>query len=221
MKPAPLTAQKVAALRKLLQESQSKANSPALDAEILSHAKAQAQRTRLGFAQRLCSLFPLSVGAAALMSMVVTASVFLVMSRMVAVPQPELAELQLTPQSIVRPAPVNIARSANSLPAGSLLSHALRPQVINYSADQILQEVQLPSVTALVAKMEFSQAADRWVASSSLSVAFADIASLVGIGRYDDARKRYADLRASCKVCQLPNSLEALALGNAGTPSSG
>jgi hypothetical protein len=71
---------------------------------------------------------------------------------------------------------------------------------------------ELSYTEALLAELSFKFKQNTGFDQNNINVAIADIGSLIKVGEFNDARKRYHDLRTECDGCDLPDSLEALVL---------
>ena len=178
------------------------------DQTVLDAAQAHASRqtkVRKTFAEWL--LAPVGVASNALASIAVTATVFFAMAQAILLPQPsfELEDQEVMPEAVQQ-------QMANVSPTRTEKTKSERPKFEVYQPDQVLLEISLPNVADLIRSMEFVAEAERADATIELIMALADIEILIGAGQLNQARDRYLDLRERCYACQLPVSLEALAL---------
>ena len=78
--------------------------------------------------------------------------------------------------------------------------------------DQLLAQVALPDVDALLAEMGFDE--DQGHEKSLINIAMSDIRFMLDNDRFDNARLRYAQLKQRCEDCPLPDTLEALLINS-------
>lgn len=201
-------------LKTVLRRGKSSNREAARDTQLthLAHQKAAQLRANRRQNSRIRQR-ALSFASSFSIAVTITTFSFLIMSHIVAAPEQELFADQEKQNSVGdEQQNLTIARSVNSLPPGMLATPVARGQSRFYSADEILQEFSLPSPTELAQRMNFGSSTDQWAMVSTLSTAMADIAAMIGVGEFEQARDRYQRLRQSCLSCQLPDSLEKLAL---------
>ena len=204
---------KKAALGKVLERRGDSQPSSMSDREILNQAEAHCRQQQSRRSALLAWLFaPAGVASNAFASVAVTAMVFLVMAQaVVPVDMPQLNEVESDELQAV----VIKNRSMPRIVTSS------RPEFESYSPDQVLLEISLPNVADLVKSMEFVAEAERAEATIELIAALADIESSIGVGELGAARQRYVELRERCYACNLPTTLEALALLDLDTAERG
>ena len=78
--------------------------------------------------------------------------------------------------------------------------------------DQLLAQLALPDVDALLAEMNFDE--DQGHVKSLINIAMSDIRFMLDNDRFDNARLRYAQLKQRCEDCPLPDTLEALLINS-------
>ncbi len=208
------------ALKELLSQRTPDQPSPRLDESVKKAARLELERADKSESWLAWLLAPASFAGNVAASVMVTMLVFFGMAKMVAVSEPEviLSEpvlLASSPQenTLSTPAPLSSSSMA--------LSSMKRPAYEIYTPDQVLLEISLPSVPDLIRSMEFVADSDRTTATIELISALAEINSMIRIGELEFARSRYNELRQRCYACQLPNSLEALALAKLDSPGQG
>lgn len=225
-KPPSKPEERLATLEQRLKRvQQPHANSQQLDNIILSAAEETAKRRKRANQQlRECSIQPAGFASLVLGSVVTTALTLMLMADWImpdGVTPDRVTPDRVTPDGVTLAAPEVGFRASQPSDQQITLSEVSRPADPKYLPDQILLELSLPSVPDLVRSMEFVAEADRSEATIQLISALADIEYLIEIGHLNDARERYDRLRERCYSCQLPRSLEALAVSSHSSRSSG
>ncbi len=208
------------ALRKLLSQRTPEQPSTRLDEHVKKAARIELERAEKSESWLTWLLTPASFAGNVTASVMVTMLVFLGMAKMVAVSEPDviLSEPVLLASSPQENTLTALAPLSSNSTAGSSME---RPAYEVYTPDQVLLEISLPSVPDLIRSMEFVADSDRTTATIELISALAEINSMIRIGELEFARSRYNELRQRCYACQLPNSLEALALAKLDSPGQG
>lgn len=197
-----------------LQDSLEPQPSKQVDDAILAYARKESERAPVTPLFKWL-LTPLNFTGNALASLTVTAFVFLAMAKLLAVP-----ELDIGANTAERLAKSEAASPETALNRARRMAIA-RPQVKGYADDGLLLELSLPTVPDLIRSMEFMADDQRDEATVQLISALADINKSIELGKVQDARWRYEELRQRCYACQLPNTLEALALAKLNSPGNG
>lgn len=216
-----MTEQHINTLKELLASSKKVENSAELDAKILAAArtkKTTVKNTRTNWLR----FFPLRSLSTAVFSITICVGVLLAMSQIISIDNnqnsyvsvangPSELVLEIFPSESTKPLILN----GTSDRPESIKNPGLPPEFGGRTTqNQILAGLELPTAQALLEGKEFSFADERSLLESSLSGALADINQMLRSGALNDARDRYDRLRRSCSVCDLPSSLEALALAN-------
>ncbi len=232
-----MTEQQIKALSRTLKESASNidTNTPALDGKILNAAQLKATESPgtdgtpssafgLAYANFVKPLFAANNLSSATFSVVFTVIVFITLAKMVEVDDaglPTLSAEALSSSTIETPSDAP-KTSTDGVP--SSISKPLAPiqePVRSFgNNDSILITMPLPSVEQIIDDMNFEIAADRSLVKNALAVAMVDINQMIQQGNLNDASRRYERLRQSCRICELPDSLEVLALSTKGTPNT-
>lgn len=224
-----MTEQQVKKLKDLLDATDAPINSAELDSRIMRAASTQAeQRNRshrdnkpfLGFMSS--SLF-----TAAVLSLLMTAGVFIALSQIVNTGnQSNIAAQSKTAIEINFGS--GAALKAHKPVSSDSTQVAVRldelsptPTDSSQTRDQILAQMSLPDGQDVLGGMEFLLEADRVLAEQSVQLAMSDIRTMIGQGQLKSARERYERLRQSCDVCSLPSTLEALVLNDGAISDSG
>ena len=210
-----MTEQQIKQLKTLLEASQAQDNSEELDRRVLAAAQSKTEMRALqATSEPRRNLLPgLGTAGTAALSVLVTIAVFLGMSRVLDVEQ---SPVPLAERSSDLKVESTVVDGVAGLPMQKTIVRP--PAPLQYpgmskdARDRMLVDLELPSTIDLLDSMEFSLTRDRSFAASAIDEALADINSMIGSGELDDARKRYERLRRWCDVCQLPDTLEALAL---------
>jgi len=78
--------------------------------------------------------------------------------------------------------------------------------------DRLLAAMTLPHVDVVLNDMPFTQANHCQSAEKVVRLAMSDIRIMLDNGKLDNARLRYAQLKTSCEVCKLPETLDDFAV---------
>ena len=215
-----MTEQQLDTLKNLLASSEKIENSAELDAAILAASIERAPRTNRTISNWL-HLFPINSLASAALSITICGGVLLGMSQVISLqpkPVPDILTPPLASSLTIELGPGGSTTSDAIDRSSVLIKPELPPQFEGRTKqDQLLANLELPSVQTLLEGKEFSFADERSRTEESLRDALADINHMLRNGDLNDARDRYDKLRRSCSVCNLPSSLEALALAKANT----
>ena len=214
-----MTEQHLNTLKELLASSKEVQNSAELDATILAASLANAPVAR-NVTSSWHAVFPLNSVATAAVSITICMGVLLAMSQIISSDrntEPYALTPNVSSELIIEVAPNHYPEppilDGTLDGTGSIVKPRLPPEFGGRTTqDQILAGIELPSAQALLEGKEFSFADERSLTESSLSGALADINQMLRSGALNEARDRYDRLRRSCSVCDLPTSLEALAL---------
>ena len=228
-----MTEQQFEKLKTLLNSSRAPENSTELDHKILGAAKYNIERSAHRHEEASESISHTSLIASwfarffqrgliqsAVLSVTLTLTLFFVLGQILKTDQESsyaknplrsnenntglLLDIQLTKQekNVSDNKGTPIIEAQTTLP---------EPEVLD-PRDQILAQMTVPDIQALLNDMNFNQQSDRQFAQSLISLAMNDIQFMLEVGNLDNARQRYAQLKKSCDVCTLPNTLEDLAL---------
>jgi len=233
-----MTEQQFEKLKELLHSSDASDNSNQLDQKILSAAHQQAvqakqeqqnQRAHRRMMSWLTSILQAGLIQAAVLSVTLTLALFFVFGQIIHADAPVLLSNDFSTHNDVRNQnlPVITFTRSNNRVANSNIetqTHSFEvldaPEMVS-SRDQLLEQMQLPDIDTLLDDMIFDDQNDRQLAQSTITLAISDINSMLNTGELETARQRYAELKKSCEVCELPDTLEALAASYRVSPSRG
>jgi len=201
-------------------KASAKQSPESLDQAILANANAVAEQnqrqvtaTKPKKTSWISNLFQTTFAQSAFVSVALTVAVFATLALLI---KPDQQESTLASDSkniefdLVRQSP----NESTGLEINRPKVDALRPQIAmpqtQQARDQILAQMPLPDVQALLDEMDFSAQHDRQLTQSMISLAMDDIRVLIDNQNLEGARVRYARLIESCESCPLPNTLEAL-----------
>ena len=228
-----MTEQQFEKLKTLLDSSHAPDNSTQLDNKILSAAKQNiAQPThnrvqessksnlRISSVSWFARFFQTGLIQSAVLSVTLTLALFFVLGQILKT-DPEksyvkkpVSEYEHSSQALSE---IQFATQEESVAANldtpiTVVNTPLPEPDFSDPRDQILAQMSVPDIQALLNDMNFNQQSDRQFAQSLISLAMSDIQFMLEVGNLDNARQRYAQLKQNCNVCTLPNTLEELAL---------
>ena len=226
-----MTEQQIEELAKVLRRSSpvKDLDTPVLDSKILNAAAKAAQETPSTVTNTASSTwrFPfvgLNNFSSAAFSIVLTAVVFIVLAKLIEVDESKVVAYtgnqSINNSSESSDTQDNTHVADNKVQFSKPAVPEQAPLLPIDNRDSILATMPLPSVAQMVGEMQFDMATDRLLAKESLVLAMADIEQLIREQNFIDARQRYQRLRRSCHVCELPDSLETLALSQKESPSN-
>jgi len=229
-----MTEQQFDKLRELLDSSNAPDNSTELDQLILSAAhqhaadtkKEQQKQHKKELAHRrlmswLTTVLQAGLVQAAVLSVTLTLSLFFVFGQITKVDEVILTKDNSLNyhESLKERTPVNsyaykkpdnlLADSFTTIPKPTLEINEA-PHMAS-SREQVLAQMQTPDIQALLDDMQFEHQTDRQLAESAITIAMSEIKFMLHAGDIETARQRYALLKDMCSVCELPDTLEALA----------
>lgn len=237
-----MTEQQFEKLKQLLDASDAPQNSEALDQTILSAAHQHAAQTKKQqhkqqkqqlahrrFMSWLTNVLQAGLIQAAVLSVTLTLALFFVFGQITQVDEVTfVADNSLEyHESLRRNPPVasfgqqnNYIQDSFSERPNQSFETVEAPQMVS-SREQIVAQMQLPNIQSLLDGMVFEHQTDRQLAESAIALAMNDISFMLNAGDLDTARQRYALLKDTCRVCELPDTLEALAQNYGSMPERG
>ena len=157
-----------------------------------------------------------SVFQAAALSVVITVSLLLVISQVVMVEPEPIASDSSKPQPSIYFEPSGRLDEPINNDSINLVDRRLtEPQITQPESidarNQVLAQMNLPSVETVLNDMPFTQPDHRLSAQKVVRIAMADIRLMLDSGKLSRARLRYAQLKDSCLECTLPETLDDFA----------
>ncbi len=210
-----MTEDQIEHLKTLLDDSLTGETSAEMDKAVLSAAHKQANRNKR---QNVMIWLPdLSIFSSAAVAVILTMGIFLTLGKAISPEESTfVGTVSMVPNTLMDESLVPELREQIVRP-----SYPALPPMSAQQRDAVLMSVTLPDTQDLLEQMELSLNRERLQLAGEIRTALFEINALLESGDLNNARRRYDRLRRVCTVCQLPESLDALALSRLKPPARG